>query len=455
MIDKLELRIPFKPDVCIFAPDRSSGVLPSFDKYILSDGLETRTSRSSDDGINIAESYETHSYESLASSFSGVAFCIFPKGNGGHPFPYVMLKCSPAKILQGHNVFGFDDPKLGFLEMIAVLLDSYPTLFNDLDVIESKLMQIDCTYFSRFENQNLAEHCIKALSSTSNGQIKARSSYATSVYWNSCGRDASSSGAHIVRVAYLKLPEVLSEIKDLEKITKKKGFVVYELDHDTKKKIVKKPTPDKQRVMDRLLALNSVKDYCVGMVRFESRVKARKLQDSGIPTNMIKFIEYSSKRKTNLIEDLWHLGFDKIFETFEGLTIVKTDDKTILEAIEKNLVTVSDKGRVNRRRSDAARGFYFELKSMGYDHVKQSTRPRTFYDRVNSLLECGLSKNFIQKIENHASNVTPLIREISINFGNQVPDNYVAPKLRMASGFDVFTGSFINNQLPKTNLRLI
>mgnify|MGYP003384874575 CR=1 FL=1 len=455
MIDKLELRIPFKTDVCIFAPDRSSAVLPSFDKYILQDGLETRTSRSSDDGVSIAESYETHSYESLASSFSGVAFCIFPKGNGGHPFPYVMLKCSPAKILQGHNVFGFDDPKLGFLEMVAVLLANYPTLFNDIDVIQSELMQIDCTYFSRFENQSLAEHCIKALSTTSNGQIKARSSFATSVYWNSCGRDASSSGAHIVRVAYLKLPEVLNEIKDLEKITKRNGFVVYKLDPETKKQKPQKPTIEKQRTIDRLAALYSVKDYCVGMVRFEARIKARKLRDSGIPTNMIKFIEFSSKRNSNLIEDLWHLGFDKIFETFEGLTIVKTDDKTILEAIEKNLVTVSESGRVNRRRSDAARGFYFELKSMGYDHVKRNTVKATFYKRFNSLIECGLSKNFIQSIENHASNVTPLIREISINFGNQAPDNYVVPELRIAAGMDVFTGSFINNKPPVTNLRLI
>lgn len=451
MIDKLELRIPFKHDVCIYANDRSNAVLPSFDKYILQDGLETRTSRSSDDGISIAESYETHSYESLASSFSGVAFCIFPKGNGGHPFPYVMLKCSPAKILQGHNVFGFDDPKLGFLEMVAVLLNNYPTLFDDLDIVQSELMQIDCTYFSRFENQALAEHCIKALATTSNGQIKARSSFATSVYWNSCGRDATSSGAHIVRVAYLKLPEVLNEINDLEKITKRKNFVSI----NPKDGKPLKPTVEKQRTLDRLKALYSVKDYCVGMVRFEARIKARKLRDSGIPTNMIKFIEFSSKRNSNLIEDLWHLGFDKIFETFEGLTIVKTDDKTILESIEKNLVTVSASGRVNRRRSDAARGFYFELKSMGYDHVKRTTRPQTFYDRLNSLIECGLSKNFIQSIENHSSNVTPLIREISINFGNQAPDNYVIPELRVANGMDVFTGSYINNQLPKTNLRLI
>jgi II/X family phage/plasmid replication protein len=213
MIDKLELRIPFKDDVCIFAPDRSSAVLPSFDKYILNDGLETRTTRSTDDSSNIINSFETHSYESLASSYSGVAFCIMSKGNGGYPFPYIMLKCSPAKILQGHNVFGFEDSKIGFLEMLGTLLESYPTVFNDVDFLRSELMQIDCTYFSRFESQGLAEQVIKALSTTSNGQIKGRSTFETSVYWNTAGGNSGrAGGSHITRVAYLKLPEVMNEI---------------------------------------------------------------------------------------------------------------------------------------------------------------------------------------------------------------------------------------------------
>lgn len=442
MIDKLELRIPFKSEVCIFAPDRSSAILPTFDKYILDDGLETRSVRTSDDLGGIITTYETHSYESLASSFSGVAFCISSKGNGGYPFPHVMLKCSPAKILQGHNVFGSENPKTGFLEMIGVLLQNYPTVFNDLDIMQSELMQIDCTYHSRFENQHLAEQCIKALSTTSNGQIKGRGNYETSVYWNSAGGNSSKSGSHIVRVAYLKLPEVLKEIDELKKIKDKKNFSNLDLQvqNSTNK---------------RLIALNSVKDYCVGMVRFEGRIKARKLRDSGIPTNMVKFIKYCFDRKESTIQDLWHLAFDKIFEAFEGLTIMKTDDKTILESIDFNLITVSSNGRINRRRAASARGFYFELKSMGYEFVKSNTAPQTFYDRVNSLLECGLNKQFIQAIENNNSNVVPLIREISINFGTQTPVNYQEPELCVAAGMDVFTGSFIKNQLPKTNLRLI
>jgi II/X family phage/plasmid replication protein len=442
MIDKLELRIPFKPDVCIFSPDHSSATLTGFDKYILNDGLETRSTRTSDETGGIISTYENHAYESLASSYSGVAFCISSKGNGGYPFPHVMLKCSPAKILQGHNVYGSENPKTGFLEMIGILLEKYPTVFNDLDVMNSELMQIDCTYHSRFENQHLAEQCIKALSTTSNGQIKGRGNYETSVYWNSAGGNSSKGGSHIVRVAYLKLPEVLKEIEELRKIKDKNNFLHLnpEIQNSTNK---------------RLYALNSVKDYCVGMVRFEGRIKARKLRDCGIPTNMVKFIEYCFVRNESTIQDLWHLAFDKIFEAFDGLTIMKTDDKTILETIDAKLISVSANGRINRRRAASARGFYFELKSMGYEFVKRNTAPQTFYDRVNSLLECGLNKAFIQAIENNISNVVPLIREISINFGTQTPANFEEPELRVAAGMDVFTGSFIKNQLPKTNLRLI
>lgn len=443
MIDKLELRIPFKDSQVVFSPDRSSAILPSFDKYILNDGLETRSKRSSDSCGGIISSYETHSYESLASSYSGVAFCISPKGNGGYPFPHVMLKCSPAKILQGHNVFGSENPKTGFLEMIAILLNQYPTVFNDLDIMKSELMQIDCTYHARFENQSIAEQCIKALSTTSNGQIKGRSTFETSVYWNTCGGSSGrSGGSHITRVAYLKLPELLNELQELEKIRNKKTF-----DQLDVKQI--------KRVLARIKSLNSVKDFCIGMVRFEGRIKARKLRDSGIPTNMIKFIKYCSDRKESTIQDLWHMAFDKIFETFEGLTMDKTDDQSILNKIESHLVTFSASGRINRRRANATRGFYFELKSMGYEKVKATTSKSVFYRHVNSLIECGLNKAFIQAIENNQSNVVPIIREISINFGTQTPSSYVEPVLKVANGMDVFTGSFINNQLPKTNLRLI
>lgn len=443
MIDKLELRIPFKDDAVIFSPDRSSSVLASFDKYILIDGLETKAIRSSNGDDGFINSYETHSYESLASSYSGVAFCISSRGNGGYPFAHVMLKCSPAKLLQGHNVFGSENPKTGFLEMIAVLLNSYPSVFNDLDVMSSELMQIDCTYHAKFENQTLAEQCIKALSTTSNGQIKGRGTYESSVYWNSLGgSSARSGGSHITRVAYLKLPELLKELEELEKVKSKKTFE--HLD-----------PVSKERTIQRIKALKSVKDYTVGMVRFEGRVKARKLRDCGIPTNMIKFIKYCSDRNESTIQDLWHMAFDKIFQAFEGLTMDKTDDISILNKIELTHLSVSKTGRTNRRKVNAIRGFYFELKNMGYQFVKENTSKSVFYRNVQALQECGLSKSFIQAIEKESSNVVPLIREITINFGTQTPSNYKEPVLRMAAGMDVFTGSFIDNKPPITNLRLI
>jgi II/X family phage/plasmid replication protein len=38
-------------------------------------------------------------------SFTEMAFKFFHEG---YYYPYVELKCSPAKILQGHNVYGTD-----------------------------------------------------------------------------------------------------------------------------------------------------------------------------------------------------------------------------------------------------------------------------------------------------------------------------------------------------------
>jgi II/X family phage/plasmid replication protein len=36
--------------------------------------------------------------------------------------PYVQIKASPAKLLQGHNVFGSDNLESGAMEMIGFLL---------------------------------------------------------------------------------------------------------------------------------------------------------------------------------------------------------------------------------------------------------------------------------------------------------------------------------------------
>lgn len=426
MLDKVELRIYFKDEFIDYSSDRSSGVLKSFDKYIVADGLETRSTKTHQEGLGIIETYETHSYESLPSSYSGLAFNIKPRGNGHTiPFPYVMLKCSPAKILQGHNVFGHQNLRLSVVEMISVMVSHYPTVSDDLNLGSAEIVQLDVTYSARAKNQTQSEQIIDALKQIATGQIRGRASYESTVYFNKVS-SSGRSGTHIERVAYLKHREVQKEIRDLER-------------EKSSKKYIGLPQVYKDTVDRRLSALNSVLGFSENLVRFEGRIKARKFRDIGVSVNAWEMIKLSEADK-DFFKKLWHLAFDKIFEAFEGLEMESYDDKSILQSFEK-LVTVDSRGRTNRRKADAARGFYFELKSLGYDVLHQRMKdgdfPRqTFYDRIKYLRDAGLSKAYITNMSG-APNVVPLIREITIDFGAQVPADYVEPKLIVGGRFDL------------------
>ncbi|WP_234933856.1 phage/plasmid replication protein, II/X family, partial [Vibrio anguillarum] len=59
--------------------------------------------------------------------------------------PCIELKCSPAKIIQGHNVFGSTSIALGADEMLAALVNVYPDVFDMLDTANATLDTIDAT----------------------------------------------------------------------------------------------------------------------------------------------------------------------------------------------------------------------------------------------------------------------------------------------------------------------
>lgn len=445
VLDKVELRIFFKDSAVQFSSDGDSAIIPSLKDYIVKDGLTTRSQNTYDEDLGVISSYETHAYESLPSSYSGVAFNIRPRGCGSTiPFPHVMVKCSPAKILQGHNVYGHENLRLSVLEMISILVTSYPYISGDLDLSTAEISQIDVTYSSKASSPIHAEKILEAFSKISTGQIKSRSSYEGTVYFNRASK-GDRSGTHVERVVYLKDKEVRKEIKEIEKITSSKKFLGFS-------------DNDKKTYVRRLSALNSVYEYSKNLVRFEGRIKARKFRDIGINTNVWSMIKLSETDKT-FFKKLWHLAFDKLFETFEGMTLEAYDHQSILQSFE-TLVTVDSKGRVDRKKSDAARGFYFELSSLGYElmfqRVREGTYPRrTWYNRINYLKEAGLSKAFITNISG-TPNVIPLIREITVDFGSQVPHDYVEPRLIVGSNFDLdYLVDFDRRTKTTNNLRLV
>ncbi|MGR2988999.1 phage/plasmid replication protein, II/X family, partial [Vibrio vulnificus] len=82
-------------------------------------------------GNEISDGFEVgdlrHPYQSLPTSFTGMAFKIF-QGTALRD-ACVELKASPAKILQGHNVYGSTSIVSGAYEMLMALYHAYPDFY--------------------------------------------------------------------------------------------------------------------------------------------------------------------------------------------------------------------------------------------------------------------------------------------------------------------------------------
>ena len=141
MIDHLRLYVPVYP---VYAVERGKGSF-YFEGDMLDLGLScaSRSVARCDDGTVQAKDLYAP-YESLPSSFTDMAFKFFDTGR--NCLPYVELKASPAKLLQGHNVFGSDDIAQGAYEMLGLLVESYPKLCSVLDFTNIEVLHIDCTF---------------------------------------------------------------------------------------------------------------------------------------------------------------------------------------------------------------------------------------------------------------------------------------------------------------------
>ena len=71
--------------------------------------------------------------------------------------PYVEIKASPLKLLQGHNVYGFESIELGSDHMLGMLLEAFPQLAPILDLPNTEVLHLDTTYLFRLPHQNMVQ----------------------------------------------------------------------------------------------------------------------------------------------------------------------------------------------------------------------------------------------------------------------------------------------------------
>lgn len=260
-----------------------------------------------------------HPYSRLPTSYTKMAFKFVHEGA---VYPYVQIKASLAKLLQGHNVFGSDDIEQGAYEMIGFLHMAYPVLTKMLDWTRAWVSHIDVTYSAKLSDQTTAKKVLDFLANVSNGQTRlSNKRFDSSVYW---GGQTSKLVNHKY---YLKHDKFLSQFEEL-------------------KQLAKKNDKSAQRVVD-VMSDSRLINWTVGLLRFESRLKKRWLERNGVPTNLYELIAFQ-KANPNLLQTLWTKATHGIFDAMRGQTVKLINDESVLEAISNSPVVVTNSGKVSQ-----------------------------------------------------------------------------------------------------------
>ena len=110
-------------------------------------------------------------FEQLESSFSGIALKINHAPTIGTP--HIVLKASPAKLLLGHNIFGYDDIQSGVVIMLYTLIKTYPFLAQYIDFNQAEIRQLDINYSFRMKSKEDCLYLLDYLQNVSYKQTKA------------------------------------------------------------------------------------------------------------------------------------------------------------------------------------------------------------------------------------------------------------------------------------------
>ncbi|AXH76361.1 MAG: replication initiation protein [Inoviridae sp.] len=425
MIDMIKISIPFKLEYCeTTTPLNGKSVSYVNLKECAVRGVDLESKSLSVTGHDQMGNYIIeadnlrHPYEALPTSFTAIAFKIF--SGTVTRFPCVELKASPAKIIQGHNLFGSDDLELGVLELIAALSHSYPDIIEMLEIQDSVLDLIDATYSCRVDNEYISKQVIAQLKNISNGHLRraVKNEYETTCYFNKGSR-------HVDRKVYLKEHEYLSQIKKYTALAEKgNSHAQYIVDAMSDPRLI---------------------NYSRNLVRFEASIKRRYLDDFGVPQRLFDSVDrfdvkqigainffklYLKNENVSIVQSMWKKAFCQLFKTFQGAKMNLFDDSLVRDELRLRYSSVTKTGKVSFAKPDRLFRFYRSIMSDGYDNVQDTFSRSTFHKSVAELSEIGLSKAQLQQINGistDVSNVVSFTSVINFEFSNQFPAWYVEP----------------------------
>lgn len=409
MLDKIHLFVPFKLEhIQLLGVDGRAEPVHHVDLESLGIPLQGQITRDEDGALQA--DYLRHAWESLSTGFTPLAFKVFHESLGKRLMPGIEVKASPAKLLQGHNVFGPVCIEKGALVMLKWIAGTYPKLFEMLDVSAAQVYALDCTYSARMPNERTAQQVIDALRGTSNGHTKSRGdNYQTTAYWG-------AKDSRLKRLkAYLKHPEFLRQLED----SKRAGRG--DLSAARTAKVLSNPL---------------LQEHAKDLLRFEATVMHRWLERRGVSSRLVDLIAHQQKLAGEgrcFVQECWQAVTAPIFAAFEGMTMKQIDDEKVLAALTERHMKYDRKGQPNDSYSRNLFRTYRSIKDYGWDETMASMARRTFYDHVRDICEAGLSKAALQKLhEVDKGNVVPLLRFVQVDFSAQRPSWYVEPSVEAA-----------------------
>ncbi len=420
MLDKIHLFVPFRVDAIATSAGKRGNELLVVDLEAL--GVPLRATSVLADGKGGYQVEDiSHSWESLSTGFTPLAFKVFHQSLGKRIQPGVELKASPAKLLQGHNVFGPTSIRKGGEVMLKWLAGSYPKLWALLDWQAAEVYAIDCTYSARLPDQRTALQLVQALRGVSNGQTRNRGDdYETTAYWG-------SKETRLRKLkAYLKGPEFRRQLDDAIKSARAYGGANF--------------VPSHAFAAHRLLSVlqnPALQAWAENLLRLEATVMHRWLERRNIPTNLWALCDYQEQREeqgTCFIQWCWEQVTKELFAAFEGISMRVINDEKVLAALKARWTKLDKNGKANETVALNLFRTYRTIKDYGWQEAMDSMSRATFYRHVDQICECGLSKAALQKLkmDDQKNNVVPILRFLQVDFSAQRPDWYVEPSVEAA-----------------------
>lgn len=396
MLDHLRLAVPVFPtyskqlgDSFYFNGDMLDLDLPCATRYVTKD----------DEG-NITTGDIYSPYESLPSSYTDMAFKFYNIGR--NCLPYVEIKASPLKLLQGHNVYGFDDIGLGAIEMLGLLAEAYPKLCGILDFSKIEVLHLDATFFTRLPHQNMVQPVLDYLANIQAGHRKAKQvKYRNYVTW-------SDDSRYINCKAYGKFLEVQDQLGKVQKKADK-GCI---------------------RSKNLVCAMHDVLAFSNACLRFEARICKTYLTKYNYPSNLWELIKYQ-RQKPDLLQSLWHVAFDPILNTLKGADMTLKNDFEVENLLIEKLSTLTPSGKVSNTKAYNAMAFYRTLRDIGWFETKKRMSNTAFHRQVKALVDAGISRASLQNLHTEKKGkVIPFVQLVEIKFDQQLPHDYVMPRTK-------------------------